>query len=147
MTQTEPAQVPEPDPFTTEVLALHRFLDAWLKGEIDRGDDVPARLAEALADDFKIIHPDGTRGDRNSAIEGFAGAFGEKPPEYALLISDIEVRDLAPGLCLATYVERHRGELRRARSTSVLLRRRDDGKIEWLRLQETPAPKLDDPPA
>ena len=132
------------DPFATEILDLHRYLDAWLKGRAERGKGDPARLAGVLADDFRVIHPDGSRGDKAAAVGSFAAAWGEKPPAYALEIDRVETRRLAPGLCLATYVERHRGEPGRARVVSAILRRRADGKIEWLHLQETPAPQLDE---
>ncbi len=132
-----------PDPFAAEILDLHRFLDAWLKGRVDRGDGEPARLAGALVDDFRVIHPDGSCGDKAAVIASFAGAYGEKPPDYALEIDQIETRRPAPDLGLATYIERHRGEPGRARIVSALLRRRADGRFEWLHLQETPAPHLD----
>ena len=132
-----------PDPFVAEIRDLHRFLDAWLKGGIERGDGRPARLADALADDFVVIHPDGGVGDKAAAVGAFAAAWGEKPADYALEIGAIDTRLLAPDLCLATYVERHRGEPGRARITSAVLRRKPGGGIEWLHLQETPAPQLD----
>lgn len=132
------------DPFANEIVDLHRFLDAWLKGQVERGDGEPARLAGALAADFAVIHPDGSTGDRNAVVASFAGAHGEKPPAYALEVDRIETRRLAPDLCFATYVERHRGEPGRARIVGAILRRRVGGEIEWLHLQETPAPQLDD---
>lgn len=130
-------------PFIDEVLALHRFLDDWLKARTPHGNGEPARLAQALADDFEIIHPDGSRGDRASSVAAFARAYGEKPPAYALEIDRVKTRVFGTDLCLATYVERHRGEPDRARIATALLRRRADGAIEWLFLQETPAPHLD----
>lgn len=131
------------DPFAAEVLDLHQYLDAWLKGRIERGNGEPARFAAALADDFRVIHPDGTFGDRNAVLASFAGAWGEKPPAYALEVEPLETRRLAPDLGLVTYIERHRGEPGRARIVCALLRRYYDGRIEWLHLQETPAPHLD----
>lgn len=131
------------DPFADEIRALHRFLDAWLKGQVDRGDGEPVRLAQVLADDFQVIHPNGARGDKQAAVSGFVRAYGEKPPSYALEIGRIDTRMLGPDLCLATYEERHRGEHGRARIASAVLRRRPQGGIEWLQLQETPAPHLD----
>jgi len=31
------------DPFAVEIIDLHRFLDAWLKGQTDRGNGEPGR--------------------------------------------------------------------------------------------------------
>lgn len=98
------------DPFAEEIRALHRFLDAWPKGRVDRGDGEPARLAQVLADDFQVIHPTGTRGDKAAAVAGFARAYGEKSPGYALEIGRIDTRMLGPDLCLATYEERHHAD-------------------------------------
>ena len=131
------------DLFASEILDLHRYLDAWLKGRVDRGDGEPARLASALVDDFRVIHPDGSCGDKAAVVASFAAAYGEKPPDYALEIDRIETRRLAPDLSLATYIERHRGEPGRARIVSALLRRCADGRFEWLHLQETNAPQLE----
>lgn len=132
------------DPFADEIRALHRFLDAWLKGRVERGDGEPARLVDVLADDFVVIHPNGIRGDKAAAVGGFARAYGEKPPDYALEIGRIDTRMLGPDLCLAIYEERHSGEPGRARIASAVLRQRSGGGIEWLQLQETLAPHLDD---
>ncbi len=131
------------DPFVAEIHELHRFLDAWLKGGIERGNGAPARLADALADDFEVIHPDGGIGDKAAVVGAFAAAWGEKPPSYALEVDSVKTRPLAPDLCLATYVERHRGEPGRTRIACALLRRLEDGRIGWLHLQETPAPHLE----
>lgn len=132
-----------PDPFAAEILDLHRFLDAWLTGRVDRGDGEPARLASALVEDFRVTHPDGSCGDKAAVVASFTAAYGEKPADYALQIDRIETRRLAPDLRLATYIERHRGEPGRARIVSALLRRRADERFDWLHLQEKPAPQLD----
>lgn len=132
------------DVYQQEVLDLHRFLDAWLKGDVPKDDGQPKRLADALAEDFVVIHPSGMRASKADAVRGFASAYGKKPPGYALLIDRVETRMIGEGLCLATYEERHRGELGRARVATAVLRRRSRGEgIEWLFLQETLAPHLE----
>ncbi len=132
------------DLFRDEVLALHQYLESWLKGEAPKGDGTPQRLAEALVEDFVVIHPNGRRGTKADAVRAFAAAYGEKPEAYALDISRVETRMIGEGVCLATYEERHRGEPGRARIATAVLRRRSTGKgVEWLFLQETAAPHLD----
>ena len=125
------------DEFREEVIDLHRFLEQWLKGEVPRGDGQPRRLAEALAEDYAIIHPNGSRGGKAEAVRAFASSYGEKTADYALRITRIETRMLATDICLATYEEDHVGEAGRARISTAVLRRRPGSPIEWLFLQET----------
>lgn len=125
--------------FHEEVLDLHRFLEDWLKGNVPRGNGKPERLAKALAEDFMVIHPTGSRGSRSDVLKSFAASYGEKPAGYALEVSDISVRLLGNDLALVTYVETHRGESGRERVSTVLMRwRGKDQPILWLFLQETP---------
>lgn len=132
------------DLYRKEVLELHQFLNDWLKGEVPKGSGRPERFAQALAEDLCVIHPSGKRGTKADAVRAFSAAYGEKPPGYALEIGRVETRMIGEGLCLATYEERHRGEPGRARVATALLRSRADGRgIEWLFLQETLAPHLE----
>jgi len=127
-----------------EVLALHRFLDAWLKGKAPKGGGGPDRLADALSDDFVVIHPSGTRATKSDVVAAFAAAHGSKPNTYALRVGGIETRRLCEHICLAIYEEWHEGEPGRARLSSAILRRRAAGRgLEWCQLQETPAPHLE----
>ena len=109
------------DAFEQEVRDLHRYLTDWLTGKAPKGDGYPNRLAEALANNFVVIHPSGTRGSKTEALRAFGAAHGEKAEDYALEVGKVEIRRLTEGLCLATYEEFHRGEPGRARiSTAVL---------------------------
>lgn len=124
--------------FLREIRDMHRYLEDWLKGIVPRGNGKPSRLIDALTDDFIVIHPNGTIGRKPDVIGAFAGAYGEKPAEYALEVDMVETRMIEKNLCLATYVEDHAGESgRRRRSSAVLRRRSENGFIEWLFLQET----------
>ncbi len=132
------------DDFYDEVLNLHRFLEDWLTGRVANGGRGPERLAQALSDDFRVIHPDGSRGGKPDVVRAFASAHGSKPAGYALEIGAVETRLIGEDICRATYKERHRGEAGRARvSTAILKRRPGSRNIEWIFLQETPAPHLE----
>lgn len=131
---------PEPTAgrFADEVRELHGYLGDWLTGKAANAGRGPARLENALADDFIVIHPDGVREGKAAVLQTFAKAYGRKPAGYAVDIADISARLLGAGLGLVTYRESHRGEPGRARRSSALLRQRPGSTaIEWLFLQET----------
>lgn len=124
--------------FVAEIVDLHRYLSAWLKGEIISDPRGPMRLQRALADDFKMIQPNGTRQGKEDVMRNFMSAYGDKPADYSL---DVEVTDfelLPGGFGFAIYNEFHSGEAGRARRCSALLRQRaSQNDVEWLYLQET----------
>ncbi len=120
---------------------LHGFLEAWLKGDVPNTGAALARLADALAEDFTVIHPSGRREGKVAVIRNFAEAYGNRPKDYRLEIGDISLRRLGHDLCLVTYKETHAGHPASTRiSTSLLKQRPDAANIEWLFLQETRAP-------
>lgn len=122
-----------------EIRELHEFLESWLKGKVPIGDTGLGRLRKALAEEFFIIHPNGERDDKTGVLRNFALAYGNKPDDYHLNISDLSVRVLEENLCLATYKETHVGGYGHARTSTALLRESPlGGTIEWLYLQETP---------
>ncbi len=126
------------DPFLAEVLDFHRGLERWLKGDVTDRDAALARLTDALAEDFVVVHPDGKRDGKTGVLRNFAAAFGEKPARYRLEIRDVTLRRFDAGFCLVTYVESHPGEAGRTRISTALLRRHPtSGLVEWLSLQET----------
>ena len=124
--------------FRKEIRDLHKYLEDWLKGKAPDRDRGPVRLDNALAEGFFVIHPSGIRESKAEVVCNFASAYGGKPADYALEITDLSAHLLHDGLCLATYRESHRGEPERPRLSSALLQQRAVGKtIEWLFLQET----------
>lgn len=123
------------DPFVTEVFDLHRFLEAWLTGHV--AEDIGLRrLERALVEEFRIVHPDGSRLGKAEVIERFAKARAGKPASYSLLISDLEARSLGGRHCLITYRETHVGETGRDRISTALLSQQNE-LVRWLFLQET----------
>ena len=137
-------RVMDPTAFRDEVLALHEYLSAWLTGRIPQGGGRPARLERALADDFVVIHPNGSISSKTDAVDSFAAAWNEKPASYALRVDQIRTRMVGADHCLVTYDEWHDGEPGRARISTALLRRsRSSDGVQWLFLQETPAPHLE----
>lgn len=128
-----------------EVVQLHRFIEQWSNGALENRDEVYARFAEALAEDFELVSPDGTVADRQAIVDGFRSAHGrwqdgDGVGRGRIRVEAIELRLLAPPLALLTYEEWHDLEgATRGRLSSVLLRQRADapGGVEWVHLHET----------
>ena len=141
--QVDSAETPSTaDPFASEIEDLHRYLGRWLRGDIQNNPGGPARLQQALADTFTVVHPSGLREGKAEVIGNFASAYGEKSADYSLDVTDIAIKVLPGGYGFATYRESHAGDAGRNRLCSVLLRQRNgSGKIEWLHLHETLAPR------
>ena len=131
-----------------EIEAVHDFLAAWFRGELEPTDAVyGAGLADRLASDFVNIQPAGTLLTRSQLLEPIKAAFGANP-DFRISIADVAVRyaDMAAGLVLATYVEHQDG----ARNTtppantriSTVLFRVDApaGPLTWLHIHETAVP-------
>lgn len=122
-----------------EVRRLHDAIGAWFRGETD--DLAP--FADAMADEFRIVSPDGTTSDREAVIAGLRGArgahAGETPP-FRVEIRDPEVR-ASPGDCrLVAYEEHQRaGGEWTGRASTALLRPADDAPagVEWVHVHET----------
>lgn len=123
-------------PALDEVIELHQFLSAWLRGETGKPGGVPLRLAHALSDDFSVIHPNGVREGKQGAIANFQAAWGSRNRDYSIVISDLK-QELRQGpLQVVSYTESHmESDAARRRSTAII----DLGGQQplWRYLQET----------
>jgi hypothetical protein len=82
-----------------EVRALHEtFVDLFT-----RRSQNYARCAAALAPDFWMINPDGLRFERDRVLEGIAAAAA--PPDFRILVHDIQVIAEFPDSVLLHYIE------------------------------------------
>ena len=132
---------------TREIVAVHDFLAAWFRGELDQTDAVySAGLADRLAPEFVNIQPAGELLTRAQLLEPIKAAFGANP-DFQISIADVDVRlaDEAAGLVLATYVEHQQGARNSApsntRISTVMFRINEaDGRLTWLHIHETAVP-------
>lgn len=123
-----------------EVVALHETIEAWLAGALPDTDEAFARFSDAMADDFEIISPAGTRADRDAIIASLRAAHGVQRADFTISIRNVRTRLLAPPLALVTYEEwQSEGEQTTARFSSVLMREdaQKPGGVGWVHLQET----------
>ena len=130
----------------TEVVGLHEFFAAWFEGRLPGEDDAFARVADALAEGFELIGPDGSRRDRAellASIRSNHGSHAASDRSFAIRIEKVEPRRLADGLALATYEEWQTidGE-ENGRVSSALFRSDPDApeRVAWVHLHETRLP-------
>ena len=122
-----------------EIETLHAFFVEWYTGTTD--DDAIARLERALAPDFEMVTPDGTRLDRDSVIEDVRVSYErDEPGTFAIEIRNVEVIEQLDGYALVRYEEwQETDDGATGRLSTVLFR--DEaaapGGLEWVDLHET----------
>ncbi len=125
-----------------EVVQLHQFFEQWLTGRTERSEAVLDRLASALAEDFEIVSPSGTRSDRTRLLRTLGAAHGSHRSQgLRIWVENVRGRALADGLYLATYEEWQQvGEQApRGRLSTAVFQRAPDapGGVRWLHVHET----------
>lgn len=124
-----------------EVEELHGFFVEWFNGAVPETDETFARAASAIADDFELVSPRGSRDDRDSILKEIRGAHGGRAGQgFSMVIEDFRVKLAEPPLCIVTYVERHHSdEQSTARLSTAVFRERSDAPegVEWIHLHET----------
>ncbi|MDX1622850.1 MAG: DUF4440 domain-containing protein [Gemmatimonadota bacterium] len=129
-----------------EVVDLHDFFAAWFEGRLPDEEDAFARVADALAEGFELIGPDGSRRGREeilASIRSNHASHAVADRSFAIRIERVEPRRLGGGLVLATYEEWQTidGE-ENGRVSSALFRREPDAPrgVAWIHLHETRLP-------
>lgn len=123
-----------------EIVALHRFFDAWFTGRVPGDEATLARFSGVLADDFEIVSPGGNRLGRGAILDFVRAAHGRHAPgRFRLWIERVAARPLDAGHVLATYEEwqEQDGERRGRLSSAVLARRDGPHGLVWRHLHET----------
>lgn len=126
-----------------EIEDLHAFFVRWLNA-VDPDPRLTLERFTAVADPgFRLVPPSGGVLGRREVIAWLAGARasrGVPGQPFSIWTEDIEVTTLAPGLCLATYVERQSGGPGVAARRSSALFRDAPGTpngVAWLHVHET----------
>lgn len=129
-----------------EIVGLHDFFERWFEGRLPDEDDAFARVADALAEGFELIDPDGSRRDREEilvSIRSGHGSHAASGRSFGIRIENVEARALGEGLALATYEEWQSvdGE-ENGRVSSALFGSDPDAPdgVAWLHLHETRLP-------
>ncbi len=128
-----------------EIEALHVFFEGWFRGTIDATEAAFARFVDALADDFEIIPPSGTRVPRATLLVSVRDSHGSHPNTFEIDIRGVQSRSLADGQFLVVYEEWQRESAQTpwaARVSSAWLSRnpRAPGGFTWHHVHETARP-------
>lgn len=124
-----------------EIFSLHAFFEQWFTGEVPGTQGSFARLADALATEFRYILPSGALIGRQTVLDNIFAAHGTHSR------ARIEIRNLIwpaepVGTLALAFFEEHQwlDGTYDARFNTALLRvceRAPEG-VEWVHLHETP---------
>jgi hypothetical protein len=129
-----------------EVIEIHRVIAGWLNGKLARTPEHFAEFADALVDEFTIMHPDGVFTRLADLLPRFESRHGSAPDltidirDFRVVISSHDRSDSSvatDGVTVVTY-EAWQGSTGRF-NTAVLIADPDGprGVYRWLHLQET----------
>ena len=123
-----------------EVVGLHRFFQAWYRGEIDAAGEGFSRMSDVLAEGFHLIATDGRLVGRSEILASVRRDHGSKSPEFAIRTGECHFRAGSRRMGVVTYEEWHEegGERRGRISTAVLQDRAvAPNGVEWVHVHET----------
>lgn len=122
-----------------EVVAFHRVLEAWLRGEKPRSAEEASRMERAFGAHCTLVAPGGVAEEKSVLMTRLFQAHGSKPD------MEITIENFAPvwardDVALVSYIEwRRSGGQTTGRYASVLFRAEADapGGVQWLHIHET----------
>ncbi len=121
-----------------EIHELHQFFQDWFSGSLAADDSSFDRFANALAEDFSIVSPEGTRRDRAELLPGLRSAHGTDPGTR-IWIENAQLRWQRGAVALATYEEwQERGGQTTARRSSAVFEPAAEapGGVRWIHVHE-----------
>lgn len=122
-----------------EIESLHEFFVDWYAGET--GKDTYERVENALASDFEMVTPDGTRSEYADVVDGIEKRYAShEPGTFDIEIRNVETRYSDDGRALVRYEEWQDAPTGRTGRLSTVLFEADPGApgdVVWLDLHET----------
>ncbi len=129
----------------SEIEAVHRVIDRWIRGETPNSANFfEDNFASRFAAGFVNIQPAGSVLSRSDLVGDIHGMFGANPA-FRITIRDVRVVAFSgvDNLVVATYVEDQVGARNSAvinSRISTVVMRLDADRAEWVHLQETGLP-------
>jgi hypothetical protein len=127
------------DQCVQEVIDLHAFFQAWLRGELADRAEVFSRFIDAVAPEFTLISPTGQAARLPETAEWIRRAHGARPG-VKLWTDEHTAHFAADGAALLTYREWQTWNgATTLRISSALLRRAPAAPngVAWLHIHET----------
>ncbi|MDX1660427.1 MAG: DUF4440 domain-containing protein [Gemmatimonadota bacterium] len=126
-----------------EIEELHAFFEGWFEGTLPDDEATFARVADALAEDFELISPDGRRRDRGTILASIREGYGDHAGEgkrFRIEIHDVRPRLVVAETALLTYEEWQTSDGSKNRRLSSAWFRKVDAApcgVRWIHLHET----------
>ncbi len=123
-----------------EVVGLHRFFEAWFRGNFSDRERGFRRFSDVMDPGFMIVSPRGTATALPELSAGLRGAFGSWSADEKIEVRDLQLRHAHADLALLTYVEAQHARGKDTARLSTVLMRQDEGTpngVRWLHLHET----------
>ena len=123
-----------------EVVELHRFFQAWYRGEIDPDGGAFSRLSDVLGESFHMVSPDGELVGRGEVLAVLRAAHGSKGADFVLRAEECRFRTGSRRLGVVTYEEwQEEGGTSRGRIATAVLQDRADAPngVEWVHVHQT----------
>ena len=127
-----------------EVIALHRFFQAWYRGEIeDPHGEAFSRVSEVLSEEFHIVTPDGEMLSRSDIMTRIRRGYGSKPADFRIRTEKCHFRVGGRGIGVVTYEEWHdesgEGGPSQGRLSTAVFQDRADAPhgVRWVHVHET----------
>lgn len=142
MTHASPAQTSERTiadaDVEAEIVSLHRFFEAWFRGERAPDEAGFAPLPQALTEGFVFISPGGVESSRDALLDGLRGAHASWPSTDGIEIRNVRVRWRRADTLVATYEEwQTRGDETKGRLSTVVFDTTTTPPLRWLQVHET----------
>jgi hypothetical protein len=121
-----------------EVVELHDFFVAWLRGEAPAGDF--SRAEASIGSGFRMISPDGKIEESAAVLAWIRGAHGTRPSPFTIAVLDHRTIWAGEDAALLEYTEQQYrdGRTTRRRSTALFVANPAAPRgVEWRHLQET----------
>ena len=121
-----------------EVVELHDFFVAWMRGETPAGDF--SRAEASISRHFRMSSPDGKIEESAAVLAWIKGAQGSRPSPFTIAVLDHRTIWAGEDAALLEYTEQQYrdGRTTRRRSTALFVANpAAPCGVEWHHLQET----------
>jgi hypothetical protein len=112
-----------------EIVDWHQFLHQYFRGEIEATEF--SRMERVLTPEFDYVTVWGEVANREEFLGGVPAGYGALP-DIEVYVEDVEVREVAPAVYLASFVQVETfPDVPHKRKTSAVLRM-EDGIARWI---------------